>query len=163
MDATKIVSSTDTCVCVQSHLNTSAIVYIFFISFSLALFAAAIQHVDSKNLAAEKRFAMQRSLNEGGTSRHARDKRRVTHKLISLREERANYQYRHTRKVGREISSESYKRMVSRFDEVFNADLADFMMQLNSHTATGLVANLGIRLDYNGYVTSAIASNNRLG
>jgi sorbitol-specific phosphotransferase system component IIA len=81
--------------------------------------------------------------------------------LVSLREERANLQYRQTRKVGREVASDSYKKMVARFDEVFNADLADFMMQLNTHTETGLVANLGIRLDYNGYVTAAIASNNR--
>jgi hypothetical protein len=51
--------------------------------------------------------------------------------------------------------------MVQRFDDVFNQDLADFMVQLNSHTASGLVANLGIRLDYNGYVTSSMAMENR--
>ena len=88
---------------------------------------------------------------------------KALHKSLNkLKQEQVNYQHRQTRKVGREVSSDSYKRMVSRFDEVFNADLADFMMQLNSHTASGLVANLGIRLDYNGYVTSTIASSNNL-
>lgn len=48
--------------------------------------------------------------------------------------------------------------MVQRFDEVFTADLFDVMMQLNSHTASGLVANLGVRLDYNGFVTASIKS-----
>ena len=85
------------------------------------------------------------------------DKKRTAKALASLREERQSVLNRQTRRVGREVSSESYKRMVMRFDEVFNADLADFMMLLNSHTSSGIVANLGIRLDYNGYVTSSIA------
>ena len=138
---------------------------IFSSHFSACFFypslSSDLQHDESKNLAAERRGAIQRSLNERGTSQFARGKRNLHRNLVSLKEERANSLYRQTRKVGREVSSDSYKRMVSRFDQVFNADLADFMMQLNSHTATGLVANLGIRLDYNGYVTSAIATNNR--
>lgn len=89
------------------------------------------------------------------------DKKRLGRALSSLMEERQTVHERQTRRVGREVASVSYKRMVERFDEVFNADLADFMIQLNSHTATGIVANLGIRLDYNGYVTSTIAMNNR--
>jgi hypothetical protein len=89
------------------------------------------------------------------------DKKRLSRALASMKEEREAVHHRQTRRVGREVASESYKRMIQRFDEVFNADLADFMMQLNSHTASGIVANLGIRLDYNGYVTSSIAMNNR--
>lgn len=67
--------------------------------------------------------------------------------------------HRQTRRVGREVCGESYKRMVHRFEEVFTADLAVFMMQLNTHTASGTVANLGMRLDWNGFVTASIASN----
>lgn len=76
--------------------------------------------------------------------------------IKSTMKERGALNQRQTRRVGREIISESYKRMVQRFDEVFSADLKDFMMHLNSHTASGLVANLGIRLDYNGYVTASL-------
>lgn len=78
--------------------------------------------------------------------------------LISTRQEREALIHRQTRRVGREVTSDSYQRMVQRFDEVFTADLFDVMMQLNSHTASGLVANLGVRLDYNGFVTASIRS-----
>jgi hypothetical protein len=94
-------------------------------------------------------------------AKDAQDRKVVRRALASLREERAAVHHRQTRRVGREVASDSYHRMIQRFDEVFNADLADFMMQLNSHTASGIVANLGIRLDYNGYVTGSIAMNNR--
>jgi hypothetical protein len=99
---------------------------------------------------------IQRNLNERSAS-HAVDKKALRRAILSTREEREALRMRQTRRVGREVASESYQKMVSRFDEVFSADLADFMIQLNSHTATGVMANLGIRLDYNGYVTSSIA------
>ena len=87
------------------------------------------------------------------------DKKRLVRAFESRREEREAVHKRQTRRVGREVISESFKRMIQRFDEVFNADLADFMAQLNAYTASGIVATLGIRLDYNGYVTSSIAVN----
>lgn len=105
---------------------------------------------------------MQKNLNErGNLPQSAVDKRALRRALASMKEEREAVNQRQTRRVGREVISDSYKRMVQRFDDVFNQDLADFMVQLNSHTASGLVANLGIRLDYNGYVTSSMAMENR--
>lgn len=86
----------------------------------------------------------------------SKDKKALRQALVSSRDEREILVQRQTRRVGREVSSESYKRMIARFDEVFSADLADFMMLLNSHTTAGLVANLGVRLDYNGYITSSM-------
>lgn len=85
------------------------------------------------------------------------DKVALRKALAATREEREAVNKRQTRRVYREVSSESYQRMIERFGEVFSQDLADFMMQLNSHASTGIVANLGIRLDYNGFVTSSIA------
>ena len=73
-----------------------------------------------------------------------------------LKSQSSELNERQTRRVGREVISESYQRMVQRFGEVFNADVSDFMKELNRHTASGLVANLGVRLDYNGFVTSSI-------
>ena len=128
-------------------------------SFLLFLFVFLLQYDDGDNIAAQKRGTIHRNLNERGASQIALDKKALRRALITAREERDGVIMRQTRRVGREVSSESYKRMVSRFDEVFNADLADFMIQLNSHTATGVMANLGIRLDYNGYVTASIAMN----
>lgn len=97
---------------------------------------------------------MQRNLNERATSQsNSRDKKKLRRSLLLVKEERDILLQRQTRRVGREICSESYKRMISRFEEVFSADLSVFMMQLNSHTSSGIVANLGIRLDWNGFVS----------
>jgi tRNA U34 5-carboxymethylaminomethyl modifying enzyme MnmG/GidA len=114
------------------------------------------QYDDSLNLAAEKRGVVQRNLNERGPSQVQADKRALRLSLSATREERQSIQNRQTRRVGREISSDSYQRMVRRFDEVFSQELASFMNELNTHSSSGVVANLGIRLDYNGYVTGTM-------
>ena len=102
---------------------------------------------------------MQRNLNDRGSSRPAVDKKALRRSLASSREERESHLNRQTRRVGREVSSESYMRMVARFEEVFIADLSDFMSLLNSHTATGTMANLGSRLsDYNGSLAAPMSS-----
>lgn len=80
---------------------------------------------------------------------------------MSVKEERDILQQRQTRRVGREICSESYKRMIIRFEEVFSVDLLAFMTQLNNHTPSGIVTNLGMRLDWNGFLTTSIALQNR--
>ncbi|KAG7346153.1 Spc97 / Spc98 family protein [Nitzschia inconspicua] len=114
---------------------------------------------DSINLAAEKRGAVQRNLNERGSlPAAARDTKKLRRALDSTKEERLMLHQRQTRRVGREVCSESYKRMIHRFEEVFSADLALFMMQLNSHTSSGTVANLAMRLDWNGFLTATISS-----
>jgi len=119
-------------------------------------------HNDSFNIAVEKRDAVQRNLNERLTSQPmARDRNKMRRSLMSVKEERDILLQRQTRRVGREICGESYKKMIQRFEEVFNADLSAFMIELNSHTSSGIVANLGIRLDWNGYVTSTMALQNR--
>jgi hypothetical protein len=90
----------------------------------------------------------------GSLAATALDKKRLLRALDSVKEERMMLHQRQSRRVGREVCSESYKKMVRRFEEVFNADLSLFMMQLNSHTKSGMVANLALRLDWNGYVTA---------
>jgi hypothetical protein len=101
---------------------------------------------------------VQRNLNERGTLQTtALDKKKLRMVLTAVKEERQILHQRQTRRVGREVCSESFKRMIHRFEEVFTADLSVFMMQLNAYTASGIVANLGIRLDWNGFVTSKAA------
>ena len=58
-----------------------------------------------------------------------------------------------------ELNTESYKRMISRFEQVFDSNLSEFMTQLISdndgryHTH---LSNLCIRLDFNGFVTKSM-------
>ena len=107
---------------------------------------------------------MQRKLNERMSSKSIpRDQKKLRRSLLLAKEERDILLQRQTRRVGREICSESYKRMISRFEEVFSADLSAFMTQLNSHASSGIASNLGIRLDWNGYVTNTIARNRNRG
>eukprot|EP00934_Nitzschia_sp_Nitz4_P005716 Nitzschia sp. Nitz4//scaffold61_size107673//88660//92289//NITZ4_004251-RA/size107673-augustus-gene-0.118-mRNA-1//1//CDS//3329555758//5706//frame0 len=119
-------------------------------------------HDDILSRAAEKRGVVQRNLNERGTSLVARDKRALKLSFDSARDERQAINHRQIRRVGREVNSESYQRMVGRFDEVFTDDLSNFMKQLNSHHTSGTVANLAIRLDYNGFVSSSMGSQTRM-
>lgn len=107
----------------------------------------------------EKRGIVQRNLNDRGTSSKTLAEKQLNRTLAALRDEREAVHQRQTRRVGREICSESYRRMIQRFDEVFTADLSIFMVQLNTHTSSSTVANLGIRLDYNGFVGKSIATN----
>ena len=78
--------------------------------------------------------------------------------LQHVRAERQKRVGRQATRVNREVSGESYQRMVTRFEEVFSKNLRDFMAQLtnsddlyHSHKV-----NLCIRLDYNGYVTQSL-------
>ena len=119
----------------------------------------SLQYDDSLNLAAEKRGVVQRNLNErGSTAPGQANKRALRQALSATREERQTILSRQTRRVGREVNSDSYQRMIRRFNEVFSQDLANFMTQLHAHASSGVAANLGIRLDYNGYVTGSGAS-----
>ena len=102
---------------------------------------------------------MQRKINERIASQSIpRDKKKLQKSLLLVKEERDILLQRQTRRVGREICSESYMRMISRFEEVFGADLSAFLIHLNNHTSSSVVTNLGIRLDWNGYVTKKVSN-----
>jgi len=63
-------------------------------------------------------------------------------------------------RLRRELTTESYKKMIKRFEQVFNSNLTEFMTLLaknsdghyNSH-----LFNLCIQLDYNGHLSSCCA------
>ena len=106
--------------------------------------------------AERKRVAVHRNLNERGAvpSRVGASKR-LRSGLDAVREERRSLLHRQARRVGREICSDSYKLMIQRFEEVFIADLAHFMTQLSAHHVSGMVENLRLRLDWNGFIASS--------
>jgi gamma-tubulin complex component 2 len=61
--------------------------------------------------------------------------------------------------IQRELCTSTYKHMITRFDEVFSAHLAEFMKNLNSDFGqknNAHLANLSMQLDYNGFISSSI-------
>jgi len=61
--------------------------------------------------------------------------------------------------IQRELRTETYRHMITRFDEVFSAHLAEFMKNLNSEFGqknNAHLSNLSMQLDYNGFVSSTI-------
>jgi gamma-tubulin complex component 2 len=113
---------------------------------------------DRKAVAQEKHRQIQRNLNDRGGGRATLSSKDLQDTIQKDRQERQNRVHRQTRRVEREITNDSYRKMISRFDVVFSENLKDFMLQLmqaddlyHSHKV-----NLCIRLDYNGYVTESI-------
>jgi gamma-tubulin complex component 2 len=114
---------------------------------------------DRRALAKEKRSQFHRALNERhAPGRSSLSRAAVEKILIDDIAERKTRVRKQTARVTRELSSESYRMMVSRFDEVFTDHLREFMLQLKY--ADGLFhshkVNLCTRLDYNGFVSKAL-------
>mmetsp|Transcript_18861 Transcript_18861/g.28678 ORF Transcript_18861/g.28678 Transcript_18861/m.28678 type:complete len:989 (+) Transcript_18861:247-3213(+) len=114
-----------------------------------------IQHEQNK-IATESRQKRNRKMYEGLSA--AREKK-MTDSIKAAQEQRRLQKQRQVEKLQRELNTESYKRMITRFEQVFNSNLSEFMTQLmsdsNSHAHTHL-QNLCVRLDYNGFVTRSM-------
>jgi len=112
---------------------------------------------DKRLVATEKRRAIQRNLNDRGGVRVSLSRKRTEEALrndLQARSERVKQQ---TARVRREITSDSYQRMIQRFDQVFSEHLSDFMVRLKySDAAIDNKLNLCSRLDYNGYLSRAL-------
>lgn len=114
---------------------------------------------ERNTVAVDMQKEVRHNLISRGVERSATAKQRyVQLRLQSDREARAKRVQRQSARVEREVSGEPYRRMLSRFEEVFTKNLRDFMVQLNSsndllHTHK---TNLCIRLDYNGYITNSL-------
>ena len=58
-----------------------------------------------------------------------------------------------------ELHTETYRHMISRFDEVFSAHLAEFVRNLESDRGrkdNAHLSNLSLQLDYNGFLSSSM-------
>jgi gamma-tubulin complex component 2 len=86
--------------------------------------------------------------------------KKIRDKILAAQEHRQIQKQKQTERLKRELNTESYKRMILRFEQVFNLNLSDFMKQLRqSESSTQYhthLANLCMRLDYNGYVTKTM-------
>jgi len=77
-------------------------------------------------------------------------------------EERRHRIAKQTARVERELHNESYKRMIKRYGEVFDSNLTEFMETLQSQPTGRFqshIANLCMRLDFNGFVTQKMQHN----
>lgn len=112
---------------------------------------------DRHHLANEKQRTVRRNLNDRGAHQSLTLEALQQH-LRAERLERQQRVQKQTIRVNRELSNESYQRMITRFDEVFSSNLCDFMLQLKYSDDLNHAhkVNLCIRLDYNGYVTNAL-------
>jgi len=60
-------------------------------------------------------------------------------------------------RIHHELCTETYMHMITRFDEVFSAHLAEFMKNLNSdygQKSNAHLTNLHMQLDYNGFMSA---------
>ncbi|KAL7540819.1 hypothetical protein ACHAXR_010403 [Thalassiosira sp. AJA248-18] len=76
-----------------------------------------------------------------------------------FRAERGERTQRCSDRILRELCTETYRHMITRFDEVFSAHLAEFMKNLNSDFGqkdNAHLTNLSMQLDYNGFVSSSM-------
>jgi len=108
----------------------------------------------------KKRSLIQRNLNSlGKPSMNGAQLRRI---VAQDQEERRHRIEKQTTRVERELHNESYKRMIKRYCEVFDANLSEFMQTLQSESKGQFqshIANLCIRLDFNGFFTQQIDCN----
>lgn len=92
-------------------------------------------------------------------SASVRMEKRMKERMAAEKEQKDARKQTQIQRLEKELNSASYKRMIARFEQVFDSNLADFMKQLvaesNSQSHTHLT-NLVARLDYNGYVTKSM-------
>ena len=99
-------------------------------------------------------------------TRHERSKLRYGTKKskngeqeTDFRADREDRTQRCSNRIHSELCTETYQHMITRFDEVFSAHLAEFMKNLNSDYGqknNAHLTNLAMQLDYNGFLSSSI-------
>jgi len=119
---------------------------------------ATLIEEDQRNVAIEKQKLVQRGLNDRGGLRPAMSRNLLRENIERDRAERQRRVEQQVARVEREVSSDSYQKMIVRFEEVFSDNLREFMLQLTETDDLYHMhkVNLCIRLDYNGYVTNAM-------
>jgi len=92
-----------------------------------------------------------------GTKKSKKDDNRE----VEFRANRGERTQRCSDRIQRELCTETYRHMITRFDEVFSAHLAEFMKNLNSdygQKRNAHLTNLSMQLDYNGFLSSSVPS-----
>jgi gamma-tubulin complex component 2 len=113
------------------------------------------RNIVATNMQREVQHHLNSRVSNSSTKASAKQLRETLQRRQQERRERVQ---RQSARVEREVSGEAYRRMVTRFDEVFTKHLREFMIQLTRsddifHTHK---VNLCIRLDYNGFITRSL-------
>lgn len=118
--------------------------------------------MEQNQIAADSRKKRNRKLFETADSSSVKREQKMKERMSAQKEQRRLQKQKQIDKLERELNNDSYRKMISRFEQVFNSNLSEFMTQLmsdsNSRAHTHL-ANLCVRLDYNGYVTKSMQNN----
>ena len=115
-----------------------------------------LQAEENQAVSYEKRSTIQRNLNDPSNTKQVPSKKALRKAMATENEERSLRMQKQAARVERELGNESYKRMIARFDQVFDENLAEFMnllLSASNEEHHSQKANLCIRLDYNGFVT----------
>lgn len=118
------------------------------------------QNEENEVAANQKRSAIQKNLNSVG--KRSMSKTLFRKVVAQEQEERHDRISKQTARVERELDNESFKRMIKRYGEVFDSNLAEFMQILQSQPTGRFqshIANLCMRLDFNGFVTQQLQHN----
>jgi len=118
-----------------------------------------LQEVEQNKIATESRQKRNRRMFDSIDSTSVKREKMVKEKFAALKEQKRIQKQKQVDKLERELNTDSYRRMISRFEQVFNSNLSEFMTQLMSDSngsAHTHLQNLCVRLDYNGYVTRSM-------
>jgi len=115
--------------------------------------------VEQNKIATESRQKRNRRMFESTDGASVKMEQKMKERMSAEKEKKILQKRKQADKLGKELKSDSYRRMISRFEQVFNSNLSEFMVQLmsdsNSHAHMHLT-NLCVRLDYNGFVTRSM-------
>jgi len=101
----------------------------------------------------------ERTRQERSQLRYAKKRNKDDSRETAFRINRQERTQRCSDGIYQELCSETYRHMITRFDEVFSAHLSEFMKNLNSdfgQKSNAHLANLSMQLDYNGFLSSSI-------
>mmetsp|Transcript_3722 Transcript_3722/g.5477 ORF Transcript_3722/g.5477 Transcript_3722/m.5477 type:complete len:189 (+) Transcript_3722:3-569(+) len=107
---------------------------------------------DDTKIMKQKREAMRRHLYR--MEKVKKDKASLKKAMHAQRAERKARVQKQADIIDRELQNESYKRMILRYEAVFDDSLDEFMKNLRSKVGDKAhISNLCIRLDFNGFVS----------
>ena len=101
----------------------------------------------------------ERTRQERSQLRYAKKRNKDDSREMTFRINRQERTQRCSDGIYQELCSETYRHMITRFDEVFSAHLSEFMKNLNSdfgQKSNAHLANLSMQLDYNGFLSASI-------
>jgi superoxide dismutase len=113
----------------------------------------------SKTALEERHKRDQKQLLQSLTKAETSKQRKMKAEMLNSQQKRKLRNQEQINRLRRELTTDSYKKMIGRFEQVFHSNLTEFMSLLSKnsdgHYNTHLF-NLCIQLDYNSYLSHVI-------